>query len=235
MAGIRPMGINTITWYISAMLLVMLPLSYLLIRKRSFFLYIFSPAAALGILSYFYGSDTPFYPHFTTGTLINGGLLRACCGLCFGVISWILAQWMKEKIKTQRQKWLLWAAELICEGIFVWVWLSQGFSSRILFPVLMLMPVILAVIFSGNSIFAALFRRPVFRFCNSLSLAIYLNHLAARRIVTDLGLFPDYTPVQKLLLMAVFTVCLCLIYYGILHLIRVIKGRVSSERGSCTK
>lgn len=38
---------NSPVWYISAMLLVMLPLSYLLIRNKDLYIYVFSPISAL--------------------------------------------------------------------------------------------------------------------------------------------------------------------------------------------
>lgn len=217
MCGIRPAGINSVTWYISAMLLAMLPLYYLLLQNRSFFLHIFSPLAALGILSYFYGSETPFYPQNTTGTLISGGFLRACCGICFGAVSWLLTDWLRHHIHTGKQKCAAACAEVLTDILFIWLWLLQTMNSRILFPALLLIPIVTAFCFSGCSVFAGIFRFQCFRYCSSLSLAIFLNHIAARRIIEEFPIFQALTSQEKLWSMAGLTVGFSLLYYGMLH------------------
>lgn len=53
MSGVRQIGVNSVTWYISAMLLVMLPLYYFLCKKPDFFLHVFCPTAALMLYGFF--------------------------------------------------------------------------------------------------------------------------------------------------------------------------------------
>lgn len=59
MSGIT-LEYNFPVWYISAMFLVMLPLGYLLIKNKDFFLYCFAPLMALFLYGYMYQQENKF-------------------------------------------------------------------------------------------------------------------------------------------------------------------------------
>lgn len=81
---------NGQTWYISAMLIAMLPLCYLLIKKRDFFLYVFSPLCSVMILGFMYMQNSPLIGIDSLYGFISGAILRALAGLCSGVVAWLV-------------------------------------------------------------------------------------------------------------------------------------------------
>lgn len=220
MSGVRQIGINSLTWYISAMLLVMLPLYYFLCKKPDFFLYVFSPVTALALYGYFCQTEKGYFDQNDCIGLFSGGVLRACCGICAGAATWALAQWIREKYAQQEYSTRLTLMEVLLSVILLWIWFIPSFSSHLLSSALLPIPLLVAVVFSGKSRISALFRMPWLRHINRISTLIYFNHYAARQLVIHFELWLDRPYLQRYLLMGILTAGFCLLCAGLEWLIR---------------
>lgn len=208
-SGIR-IRFNGPTWYISAMLIAMLFLCYLLIKKRDFFLYVFSPLCAILILGYMYMQDSPLIDLNTRFGFFSGAILRALAGLCSGVVAWLIYQ----KIKDAKNSPIYTVIE--CIGWLVFI-VSTFFQltrdNQLVFVTMIYMPALIAVSFSKKSLVSKLFRFKWMKCFGKLSLLIYLNHFLAQQIV--LKWFSQYSYKICVLIMFGFTVLLICVAWSL--------------------
>jgi len=212
---------NAPTWYLSAMFIVMLPLAYLIYKHRDFFLYVFAPIVAVLTLGYWYKANGAMYAdnrNVLIGVVI-GGVIRALCGLCFGSVSWLLYNKIKNLIKKKSQMILLTVFEVLLWFVFFMSWFFLRDNNAI-YSVLFILPIALAISFSGKSYIGRLFKYKWMSIFSPVSLAIYLNHWIARRIVIQF--FPACSYKLGLSLMAAFTMMICLLYFLIIRSCRQI-------------
>lgn len=220
-SGADTLEVNPQTWYISAMFLAMFPLSYMLIRNRDFFVNVFAPLFGLMSYGYIYmtfPADGSYpAPNQFTG-LVMHGVLRALCFLCLGVVAYSIAMKLREKFAEKKQRIFLTILELV---LYVWifvVWFTPGQSKKSLFSVMLLMPAAIAVTFSGKSYSAEIFRARWMKYLAPVSLMLYLNHFAGRKIVQYLMDGLSYK--ESVAIMLGFTAVFCIIYAVILKLCR---------------
>lgn len=211
--GVAQSGINIRynepVWYISAMLIAMLPLVYLFIKKKDFFIYVFSPLVALLGNGFVYNQgELVMTMHWEWYGFIVGGIVRAVSSLCVGVVAYILYEKLCLMGEHCRTKILITLAEVLISLVFFCAWLINPVSNDTLFSILLLLPVLLAIIFSGKSYISHLFQFNCFRFAQALSLAIYLNHYAAILVVAALykGKSYFFSMILAVSLTAVFAV-----------------------------
>lgn len=214
---------NCAVWYISAMLLVMMPLCYLFIKKKDFFIYIFAPIAALFLLGFMYKQETRFVDRNTWFTICLGGIIRAVCGLCFGVIAWIVCEKIKSIAETKKNRIVITILEAALYIVFFYTWLIHRADGATLFCNMLILPPAIAISFSGKSYIGELFCFKWMKHLSGLTLIIYLNHWAARRIVTSL--FPGMSYKRSLAYMILLTVLFCVINHFIVKLIRFLWGK----------
>lgn len=212
--------ISAPAWYLSAMCICMLPLAYLLYKKRSFALYIFSPLVSVMILGYIAKSND--YIFLETENLTGfflGGTIRAFCGLCFGITAYTISQKIKSLSINKICRIVLTIAEVLLWVIFFCTWFFSK-DGRAIFSVLMILPVAVAIVFSEQSYIRMLFRFKFMKYLGSLSLTIYLNHWAAWTVVNNY--FHDRSYGYCLILMSVLTVFFCLINTIIVKTVRAL-------------
>ena len=212
---------NAPTWYLSAMFIVMLPLAYLLYKFRDFFLYVFAPLSAALSLGFWCQIN-----EFAFGDrrnelfgIVIGGLIRAFCGLCFGVVAWLIYNKLKQYGTKKSQVIMLTLIEALIWIIFFGAWFILK-DSRAIYSVLFVLPIAIAISFSGKSYVYRLFHFKWMSFFSPISLAIYFNHWIARNAVIQF--FPDCSYKMGLSLMAAFTAVSCLLYYIIMKLCRIL-------------
>lgn len=209
-----------ITWYISSMLLCMLPLSYILYKKRDFTLYIFSPLAALLLLGYIARSNSyHFIDHSTMYGVVMGGLIRGMCGLCFGIVAYLICEKIKKLNPNRKLRIVFTILEIGLWTIFFVVWFVLG-DPVALFSVLLILPIAIAISFSETSYISKIFTQKWMRCFNFLSLTIYLNHFGPRILVNYM--FPGQSYKFCVGMMAIFTVVACLINYAIVRLLKLL-------------
>ena len=211
MSGVRQIGVNSVTWYISAMLLVMLPLYYFLCKKPDFFLHVFSPTAALMLYGFFTQMDNGYFDQNDCIGPFSGGVLRALCGICAGAATWALAQWIREHLSDQQYSTKLTLIEVLFSVYLLLVWIFPSFSAQFMYGAQLPIPLLVAVVFSGKSRISALFQMPWLRHINRLSMLIYFNHYAARQLIMRFDLWLNRPYLQRYLLMAMLTAGFCLL------------------------
>lgn len=173
---------NLVTWYISAMLLCMLLLAYMLYKKTDFTLYVFAPLAAVFLLGYMCQADGKFTFFDLSGAygFFLGGIYRAFCGLCFGICAYTMYKKINRIEFNKRKRILLTILEMLLYALYFYVICFSGWGNRSYMSVSLLLPIALAITFSGKSYVGALFRFNWMRCFAPLSLLIYLNQVAWR-------------------------------------------------------
>ncbi|MDE5764812.1 MAG: acyltransferase [Ruminococcus sp.] len=226
-AGVSPVEINDATWYISAMLITMLFMNYLLRRNPDLYINILTPLAGILLLGFFYRSGEPSYPHKGIVGFVSAGILRAVCGISFGSVAYIISEFLKKRVSTKNQRIFVTVSELILSLLFAVVWFWRTMNSQFWYPVIMLMPVIVGIIFSGTSYIGCIFRSRIFSRCGNWSLIIYLNHFAPYRIVQQMKIFSEYDYGGKLGFMTLFTAVSCVISFFLIKLFRFSAVRIN--------
>lgn len=223
---------NGVTWYISSMLIAMLPLCYLLIKNKDLYIHIIAPLTGFLLLGYMYQTGENHMPldqDVMYGVLL-GGVIRALCGLTLGSVSWLICQKLKECDLNKKKKIFLTIGELMGFALFFGLMLSNWTYSpnrkESMYFILILMSILLAVVFSGQSYISHIFEKPVFKYCGSLSLIIYLNQMNARFIVKTY--FIDNSYYKCVLLMLGFTAVNSLLYFAVLKLLEFLGKKVKT-------
>lgn len=211
------------TWYISAMLVALLPLAYLFLRNRDLYINILAPfggAALLGFMMTSEFSNGGYLNQYTYCGVFLGGTVRAACGILLGGVSWIIYKKLTEGVKTKTQRVLLTILESVLYVIFFTLWFNVKLDVKYSNIALMIIPVIIGIVFSQQSYISRIFESKIFKTCGSLSLAIYLTHWGAEMLI--MKFFPDESFKFSLLLMVGITAALCCIYYLVIYLCRLL-------------
>ncbi len=123
--------LNSPAWYISAMLIVMLPLYALLSRSKDFYLYIFAPLTAVFSYTWCFNQENHYFAFWQYYGLVSGGIVLAAMGLSFGAISWLIADRLRQ-YRGKRQRIAATTAEIVLYGLIFHVWTStSGEGGRI--------------------------------------------------------------------------------------------------------
>ena len=206
-----------LAWYISAMLICMLPLSYLLYIKRDFTVNVFAPLAAILTLGYMYQTcDGFFVDRLSYIGFFQGGLIRGFCGLCFGICSYSLCERFKRLNANRNMRVLLTVTEILLYVIFFGTLFFLPDNQAVM-SVLFILPIAMAITFSGKSFLVKAFRWEKMRLLAPLSLYIYLDHGVAHAFVKIL--FSDRGWGFCAAMMALFTAVFCVlngvvVYFG---------------------
>lgn len=228
MFGVRPIGVNSITWYLSAMFIAMLPMYYIMKKKPDFFFYILSPILAMSLFAFFYNSGEPFYDQNNFVFIFTGGFLRAVCGISFGVLSYLMSDFIKSHCS--EKSLLITAVEILFSFFFLVIWFIRTLDASILFPTSMLFPIILAIVYSERSYVSVIFRSSVFRYLGTWSMWLYMNHYAARKIISETGLMniSDYR--VKYIYMAAITLLSCVLCYCIMYIFKISYRKIYTKK-----
>ena len=177
MAGFNDWNANGATWYISAMLWVMLLLLPFFFKNKDFFLHITAPVLAIGILGYLYASTRVLRGNTDWTGICFKGLLRAAGVLCTGCVCYLACQKLKELTLTAFSKILLSIVE-IGGYLFALFWTFGHDSSRMEFVILVLFAVSVTISFSHQGILAPVFDNRAAYWLGSFSFPLFLAHHA---------------------------------------------------------
>ena len=220
---------NGPTWYLAAMFIAMLPLSYLLIKNKDTYVNVIAPTLAVLLYGYLFASEP--YATSTFNGVIMYSFIRAVCGLCSGALSWKISLWIKGSNNKPLTRGIATIAEIICYSlVFVSMFLYSS-DSGMIYSMMCLLPVCIGITFSGASYISEIFKCRIFKYCAPLSLAIYLNHNAGKRLV--MSFFPEWEFNEKLIGMIVFTIACMIVYYLVIRVIRNIYIYISAIKHSC--
>lgn len=212
--------LNRPVWYIAAMFFCMLPLAYMLYKKRDFTLHIFAPIAAVSLYLYMWNTNKTalFYQYDVIG-VVTGGVIDAFCGLCFGICAYNIYVCICNARPNRSLRVLLTVTEVLLYGVFFGIWFGLR-TNKAVMSALLLLPIVSAITFSGKSYIVRLFEFRWMKCFAPLSLMIFLNQQAARVIVTNL--FAGRTYVDSVVLMALFTAAFCLLSFLIVKLLKLL-------------
>lgn len=239
--GITMSGLYVLSdpvWYISAMLITMLPLVYLLLKRSDFTLYVFSPLTCVLLLGYMAQSNGfAFLGHYALYGICTGGLIRATCGLCAGICAYTICCKVKELGFNKKLRILLTIGEVALYLIFFGVWFFAENLKAIMLITLVL-PVALAITFSGRSYLKYLFCAGWMKCLAPLSLYVYLNHWGAWYIVRTRYYGRSYKFCTAM--MVIFTLICCLLCWILVTGGRTVwqkrlKPFLLSDRSGCDK
>lgn len=219
-AGLDYAALNAPMWYISAMLICMLPLYYMLLKNRSFFLYVFSPLAVVLMLAYMSHLKSPFLDYQVMQGYLYGAIIRGILGICSGAVCWTINNKLREVILKKPQKIAVTFLEIVLYSVFFTVFLTPGQNYKTVFSIMLLLPIAVAITFSGKSYVANLFKLSVFKYLGQFSLAIYLNHWVARYVVKTV--LPGRSYGTSVALMIGLTAVACVVYFVTIKLLKLL-------------
>lgn len=204
------------------MLLCMLLLAYMLYKKTDFTLYVFAPLAAVFLLGYMCQADGKFTFFDLSGAygFFLGGIYRAFCGLCFGICAYTMYKKINRIEFNKRKRILLTILEMLLYALYFYVICFSGWGNRSYMSVSLLLPIALAITFSGKSYVGALFRFNWMRCFAPLSLLIYLNQVAPRTFVSHYFKGKGYS--FCLAVSAAMTAVFCILSWIILRLCKAL-------------
>jgi peptidoglycan/LPS O-acetylase OafA/YrhL len=208
-SGVYSFVTNGPIWYISALFIAMLPLAYIMIKNRDFYVNVFAPVAAIFLYGYMYNAK-PWGGNTFNGVCLYS-IIRAVLGLCIGAVSYNLSRYLSKNVKTTVAKVLMTIFELLLYVTFFVSIFRYCNDTYIMYCIMILLPVAVAITFSGTSYVALIFRFRWMRYFASWSLAIYLTHNTAKRIAVTI--FSSYSFETKVIVMIVATILLSIAYF----------------------
>ena len=155
-----------------------------------------------------------FIEHYDFIGIVEGGILRAFCGLCFGITAWTISHKIKSLPMNKNARILLTVTEAVLYLIFFGAWFLQK-NDKVMVSASLILPVAIAITFSEQSYICKLFHYKWMKYFSPFSLTIYLNHMCARHLT---GLFfEDESYALCISMMALFTVIACLLNFVIVR------------------
>lgn len=230
--GVTQSGIdiryNLVLWYISAMLITMLPLVYMLVKNKDFFLYVFSPLAALLGLGFMYRQDiSTIKIQLEWYGFIEGGNIAALSGLCFGAITYLIYEKFCSIEEKRFNKIVFTATEALIGFVFFWTWLINPFAKDTVFSVLLLLPVLIAIIFSGKSYISDFFKYKCFKYAGTLSFEIYISHIAA--VIVPNAFLKEQNSIIRIIAAIVLTTAVAAANFVTVKIIKLIWKKIKQN------
>lgn len=217
MSGMAGYRVNTVTWYISAMILAMLILYPLLIKYKDTFFFIIAPCLSIFLLGYMYQS----FGSLGRGTVWEGfyyrGIMLALADLSLGCILWKICRAIKRYQYSKLARILLSAIEL-CGYLFCLIWMFEKHSDNMHFVLLLIFAVCVPITFSHEGIAAPLFDNRLCYFLGKASFSLYIGHIFWIKSLD--AFFPSYSFKQQLCILAVLLIITVAAIMGISNLIR---------------
>lgn len=217
MSGLAGYRANTVTWYISAMILAMLILYPLLIKYKDTFFFIIAPCLSVFLLGYMYQT----FGSLGRGTTWEGfyyrGIMLALADLSLGCILWKICQVIKRYQYSTFARILFSAVEL-CGYLFCLIWMFQKHSDNMHFTLLLIFAVCIPITFSHKAITAPLFDNRLCYFLGKASFSLYIGHIFWIKSLD--AFFPSYTFKQQLLILAFLLIITVAVIMGLSNLIR---------------
>lgn len=183
MSGIKNSGVLGISWYVSAMLLVMF-ITYPALRKwRRNYCYIAAPIIAIALSGYFsatYDDKTGVY--LGTG-FMKYGMFRAFISINLGCVSYLIAEKLKESFQSMStfKKVIIRIAEPVL--YIVCIILMHYGDCPCINEINIMFMLAVGITMSGKSAFAGICNNNVCRMMGKLSLWIYFLQSPVRMLV----------------------------------------------------
>ena len=192
MAGIeQDQNLFNIVWYISAMLIAMLVIYPLLRHFGRTYTLVIAPATSLFLMGFMYNTADVYRGITNFLVFMPQGLMRAFIAVNLGCVAWELSEKLKSLDLTRLSRVLLSVASVFLFLILVFV--MQFGESESCYPMTLLMPVFIGILFSRQAAGAGVFDNAVSSYLGKASSYIYLYHTAVRRILVAAEADVTYT------------------------------------------
>ena len=191
MAGIlQDRALMDLTWYLSAMLIVMLVTYPLLRRFRRRYTLIAAPFLALLLMGYMYNMGAGYKGIKTFVTFMPQGLMRAFIAINLGCVAREIARFLQKWDLTRLSRILL---TIVCAVLIGAMFLvMQCGSSGDCYALVLTYPILIGVLFSGQMAGDGLLSNRVTAWLGKGSIYLYLYHTGIRRILIVSGVSWDY-------------------------------------------
>lgn len=213
-AGFKIFSANSVTWYISALLLVMAFYFPFLAKekRRNVFLFLIAPLLTIFIYGYaltnfgkgFHG------PSISVG-LINKGLLRGFAEVALGCVCWVVARKLRELKAKKLLRLLLSIVALAC---YVFVFWAANLEVKTELDTLMTLALAtgVSISFSEQTIWNDFLSKPAFPWLGIFSFDLYLSHGFWSRAMRKI--FP-LMPYEQLLIvyLAISFITACIVMF----------------------
>lgn len=191
------------TWYISAMIIVLMVIYPLLLKNRNYFLWVFAPLAAVLGYGFIRQHDGAFLTTVWNG-FYYAGIVRALAGMCLGACVYLAAERLAAKAAPSGAvRWLLTALEV---GILVFastrMYGDVGMDLAIF--LIIAFALLTTISFSGFTYTHRLFSKLNIKYIEQFSIALYLSH---GRVAGMLGRLYGASADYQQMLPIYFTVC----------------------------
>ena len=226
------LNINSVTWYISAMFIVMFILYPVVRCKKDLFVRYICPIGSILLLGVLVAEKNSFDNYDMTAIHLTKGLIRAFIGIMIGCIIYEVSNYCKEIKFTTFSKLLFslvgYAAllySLVLMDYHTRAILDKNYDWEVNITVIFALAVTTFVFASGLDITNKLYNNSVSSFLGKLSTAIYLLHIPCRRIV-QLYFYKGYSYNQRLLIMLVLSLAVSLIAMFVLFVLRKLSAKI---------
>ena len=204
MSGVmQDVHLINIAWYVSAMLLAMAVLYPLIRHFGKNYTLIVAPVSALFLMGFMYNAADGLYKG-TNEFLVfmPQGLMRAFIALNLGCVAYELAEKLRSLLLTKLSKILLTVGALFLCLVLLFV--MQYGERQSCYPLTLLMPLLIGILFSKQMAGDAFFQNSVCTYLGRSSMYIYLYHVAVRRILLVTEVTLNYTQALLIMLIGAF-------------------------------
>lgn len=207
--GMNYQYFNSVTWYISAMLLAIWICSYILHKNSDFYIYVFAPVAFILIFAYEASSKGAIISWNEFSGLVMNSTIRGVEGVCMGAIMYLIKQWICSK---ERNKFVLTFIEIIGYALVYLYFFVMKTERNISLYITLVFPILLALTASNTTLTPKFFNKNCFSLCGKFSLLLYLSHYFVKTRVIHM-FFYDMEYKYAFLIYIAYTVLLaCAIY-----------------------
>lgn len=227
---------NSVTRYISAMLVAILLCAYLLKRNSDFYLHVFAPLAFLLLLCYEAQVKGAVISWEQSAGIMLNSVIRGVEGVCSGAVAWLFCQAVGSRLSSGSSRALKVLLSL-CEALgwlFVAVYCFGMKTDRnISLYLLPVFPFLIGLSASGETaafaFFRALSRKLPTVWFSKASLLLYLNHMFVktniiRRYFRGMGFWKAFP------LYLLFTALISGGEYGVIALLKRLPLRISGNK-----
>lgn len=176
---------NEPTWYISAMIFVMIPLFYLLCRNYNFTAYILAPIVGMLVFGYrFNNPNAGFGDWYTFNGIVYNGVVRALGDMLLGIVCYSCAEQAKLLKLTRLTKGIFTAVEVMgWLGIIRFILFTHEKGNTTYFILVLIIAFLITLSVSNITYTDNLFNGKYLQKAGKYSLLLYLNHYTARNIL----------------------------------------------------
>lgn len=229
MSGIQGTTANTITWYISAMLIAILLLYPIILKFRSNFSYIIAPLAAIFLLGYLAQTGNLTSPEKWMH-IVYRGLLRALGELCLGCVCWQISEQLRKISFTAFARVLLLILQWTC--ILLSLCIMNVPASKLEYVCILFLAVAVTIGFSEISVKRKTFRyNKICSWLGAFSLPLYLNHAYIRHIFRYTLKLPYSYETQLILFVLSSAVAALIAMYSVKGLQRLFSRKTQTKEG----